>query len=220
MIDPENLRKSFHNPYAKTREEAVAAFRAALLKVATPYFRSMLPNDQVAHGERVFAYELYHQMRLTFNGAWYVNGEFRKGMRVVPEICSDAVMIPDLVVHQPDSLEENLLAVEIKAAPRLRTDHLIMDAEKLDFYTRPTHHKPAGLGFALGIMLIVNADFSAFYKSLPTDKAKRLRSAFGRFGQVAIWNIAQPVANKNDSAGSLEPTCLKILRTSWNGWDR
>ncbi len=220
MIDPGKSRKSYHNPFAKTREEAVVSFREALLRVATPYFRSMLPNDQFAHGERVFAYELYHQMRLSFKGAWYVNGEFRKGMRVVPEICSDAVMIPDLVVHQPDSLEENLLAVEIKAAPRLRTDQLIMDAEKLDFYTRPTQHKPAGLGFAVGIMLIVNADFPAFYNRLPTNKAKRLRSAFGRFGQVAIWNIAQPIANRDDSAGKLEPTCLNILRTDWDGWDR
>ena len=71
-------------PFRMSKENAIDAFRRALLAVALPYFSTALPGDQRAHGERIFAYELYHQLRIQMKDhQWYVHGEFRKGLTLL-----------------------------------------------------------------------------------------------------------------------------------------
>jgi hypothetical protein len=50
-------------PFSCSKECALNKFQAALLSVAPEYFAVHLPNNGVAQQERVFAYELYHQLR-------------------------------------------------------------------------------------------------------------------------------------------------------------
>jgi hypothetical protein len=104
------------DPYTCNKEQAIYRFKNALLRVAPDYFCVELPDGSHAYQERIFAYELYHQVRLQFTEHWYVNGEFRKGLSLVPRVDRRDWVIPDLVIHQPATTENNLVVVEIKSS--------------------------------------------------------------------------------------------------------
>lgn len=62
----------------KTREKLrhIRKFKNALLNVSPEYFGIPTMQGGIHMNERAFAYELYHQLRLIYNGLnWYVNGD-------------------------------------------------------------------------------------------------------------------------------------------------
>jgi hypothetical protein len=198
------------NPFTTSKEDAIARFTAALLSVAPDYFCVEMPDGSQAYQERIFAYELYHQVRMRFNEQWYVNGEFRKGLSMVPRIDRSEWVIPDLVIHQPSTIEKNLVAVEIKSSPTLKPVDLLTDLQKLEMFTDP--HR--GLSFSIGIMLIVNSDFRCVLEQASIDLKTAIVDALEKGPRVAIWNIASPKpdVNGNHGEGRLDRGSLNIFR--------
>ena len=198
------------DPYTCNKEDAIARFTTALLRVAPDYFCVELPDGSQAYQERIFAYELYHQVRLQFDEHWYVNGEFLKGLSLVPRVNRKNRVIPDLVIHQPATMESNLLAVEIKSSMNLTAVRLLADLKKLEMLTDPHH----GLGFSLGIMLIVNADFKQVFAQANKDLKDEIAQTLEKGPRVAIWNIASPKPDVNDNHGDgrLERGSLEVFK--------
>ncbi|HVJ08579.1 MAG TPA: hypothetical protein VM554_09350 [Acidisarcina sp.] len=196
------------DPFTCNKEQAITRFKNALLLVAPEYFCVELPDGSQACQERVFAYELYHQVRLQFTEYWYVNGEFRKGLSLVPRVNRRDWVIPDLVIHQPATIENNLVAVEIKSSPDLAPTDLLADLKKLEMFTDPEQ----GLGFAIGIMLIVNADFNCVFSRASDDVKASIAQILEKGPRVAIWNIARPEADGDYGDGRLGSNCLTIFK--------
>jgi glucan phosphorylase len=80
-------------------------------------------STELKYRERVYCYELYHQLRnrLGDQYAYKIDGELDKSGHPIIKPC-----IPDFVVHEPKSMERNLLVVEVKhiqnELPRLKRD--------------------------------------------------------------------------------------------------
>jgi len=198
------------DPYTCSKEVALDRFTCALLSVAPDYFCVKLPDGSQAFQERIFAYELYHQLRLQFKENWYVNGEFCKGLSLVPRVNRTNWIIPDLVIHQPATIENNLVAVEIKSSQNLAPKDLLADLQKLEMYTDPKQ----GLGFCIGIMLIVNSDFNHVFSRASDDLKASIAQTLDKGPRVAVWNIASPKPdiNGNHGDGRLDRGSLKIFK--------
>ena len=198
------------DPFSVSKEGALERIRQSILAVAPDYFVVHLPGGSRKHQERVFAYELYHQLRVRFTEHWYVNGEFRKGLSLIPRVERTDWIIPDIVIHQPHTLERNLVALEIKSDPAITAANLLEDVKKLEMLTDP--HQ--GLGFQIGVMLAVNADFETVLANAPGEVQRTLVQVLEKGPRVAIWNIAEPIANGQNGSGSLSSESLKIFRAN------
>lgn len=70
-----------------------------------------------AYRERVYAYELYHQLRSMWpKWSYSLAGEVDKSRHPIIRGAGLDRAKPDLLVHVPGEMERNLLAIEIKAA--------------------------------------------------------------------------------------------------------
>jgi len=85
--------------------------------------------------ERVYCYELYHQLRSVLGDyfTYKLDGEVDK--RLHPEIPGDK--IPDLIVHVPGEMKRNLAVIEVKSiegAQRNDMEELREDLKKLRLF--------------------------------------------------------------------------------------
>ena len=92
---------------------------AAAAAVGERYFQLPVAGaEDTQYRERVYSYELYHQLRSRWPQALHrydLGGEVDKGgHRLVRGNGLDRAK-PDLIVHVPGSMESNLAVVEIKA---------------------------------------------------------------------------------------------------------
>ena len=195
-----------------SKEECIKTLEEAILAVAPEYFRVELPSGKHQHGERVFAYELYHQMRGRFpTKHGNIHGEYRKALAHVPHVKDNRTFVPDLVLHQSGSTDENLLAIEIKASRRPSVKEVIHDLEKLEFYTSPN-----GLNYKIGVMLILNSSVRTLLKQ-DDSAAKWIAASLSRGPRVAIWNIESPLGMRmtgaeHRSLDTLDRSCLQVFR--------
>src|SRR5262249_333596 len=81
------------------------------------YFHLAVDGGPQIYRERVYCYELYHQMRSLWpdHCPYYLNGEVDK--RAHPILTKLGVGgIPDLLVHQPGDMAGNYAIIEVKNA--------------------------------------------------------------------------------------------------------
>jgi hypothetical protein len=103
-------------------------------KVGQYYFQlPVASTDNPVYRERVYCYELYHQLRgiLGDDYSYRLHGEPNKsGHPIISERCGRR--IPDLVVHEPGDMSRNLAVVEVKPVTVLKNLRgLKKDIEKL-----------------------------------------------------------------------------------------
>ena len=96
---------------------------AATAAIAPDYFRLSIHGGEPVYRERVYCYELYHQMRLRWpvDCAFYLNGEVDKAAHpILSQLGADGFK-PDLLVHRPGDLGGNHAVLEVKSARAART---------------------------------------------------------------------------------------------------
>ncbi|MEO3408489.1 hypothetical protein AAFN85_31535 [Mucilaginibacter sp. CAU 1740] len=104
--------------------------------------RGLVDNDIVRTGERIFCYELYHQLRLLMESMrerfpqLFLQGELRKYQ--VPEMLQaleldalDANYMPDFLLHIPGNADDHPYVIEVKTDPELDGDQLTTDIKKI-----------------------------------------------------------------------------------------
>jgi hypothetical protein len=187
----------------------LSMLRNALLNIAPEYFKTQSLNGRVQIEERIFAYELYHQLRIAYSGwNWYINGEFRKGLSFLPDYGLTNTLVPDLVIHEHGTTVNNAVVIEIKTDPGVTGSQIIEDLKKLEIYTRP------GTGFLdykIGVMLIVNSNFTQKFQGMREENQVAIREMLD-YGRTAIWNISVP--ETRETSGSevrLNEGCLSII---------
>jgi len=96
-------------------DEFTEIFQRATEAIAPDYFHLPVHHAAALYRERVYCYELYHQMRLRWpgNSPYRLNGEVDK--RNHPDFEGEPKKKPDFIVHQPGTAE-NCVVMEVKAA--------------------------------------------------------------------------------------------------------
>jgi hypothetical protein len=108
------------------------------------YFHLAVDGGPPIYRERVYCYELYHQMRSLWPGncPYCLNGEVDKaGHPILPNLGVRRA-IPDLLVHQPGSMRGNYAIIEVKN-PLASPAGIMKDLKKLDLFVRNVGYQKA-----------------------------------------------------------------------------
>ena len=91
--------------------------RSATAKIAAEYFQLPIDGGLPIYRERVYCYELYHQMRCLWpeqETDLRLNGEVDKKAHPVMSQLDMRLAIPDLLVHGPGFMARNFAVIEVK----------------------------------------------------------------------------------------------------------
>jgi hypothetical protein len=94
-------------------EQLTEILAAATTAISPEYFRLPVHGADPVYRERVYCYELYHQLRLRWPEAtrWRLNGEVDKTAH--PYFRDESAPKPDLLIHEPGT-GNNYTVVEVK----------------------------------------------------------------------------------------------------------
>jgi hypothetical protein len=177
------------------RAEDLDRFRA-LLKQATSavgrdYFLLPLADAEggeplIQHRERVYAYELYHRLRCLWpEWSYSLGGEVdKRGYPLVRGADLDNVK-PDLLVHVPGVMNQNLVVVEIKAAspspPADERTAIEKDLRKLAAFCS------GKVGYHVGFLLVFGEEICRIQKHVASAA-----SMGGSLDAVELWHHPEP----------------------------
>ncbi|MBI5536868.1 MAG: hypothetical protein HY898_29370 [Deltaproteobacteria bacterium] len=136
------------------KRDAAGAFLTHLSKateaVGEDYFKLPTTCSAPVYKERVYCYELYHQLRKRIGDdfGFVLGGEVDKRSHDDLRELKLDLTAPDLLVHRPGDWSGNLVIVEIKSCDRtINTDAVRRDLSKL--YRFVKHAK-----YVLGVYLL------------------------------------------------------------------
>ena len=97
-------------------DQLTDVFQTATAAIPPDYFHLKIDGGDPVYRERVYCYELYHQMRSIWpsDTPFYLNGEIDKAAHpILARLGADRVK-PDLLVHRPGYMEGNHAVIEVK----------------------------------------------------------------------------------------------------------
>ena len=159
----------------------------AIHKILWLYFRTPIAGqDEEIFRERLFCYELYHQLRIVFDekgfGYW-LGGELDKSKH--PLIRGD--FKPDFVVHEPGFMDKNLCVLEVKPVTGAIAGFAKDITTLATFVTKYEYH--AGILLVFGDALL---DAEAVRKKLGLDfNALRKLNVFVIWAQNAQSGVVE-----------------------------
>ena len=125
-------------------DELTKILRNATGAIERVYFHLSVDGGDPIYRERVYCYELYHQMRLLWPSdcQFLLNGELDKSAHPILGELGVASSKPDLLVHRPGSMSHNHAIIEVKKATTPK--HSIRkDLSTLDLFIRKAHYQRA-----------------------------------------------------------------------------
>ncbi|WP_147414288.1 hypothetical protein [Sphingomonas gilva] len=116
-------------------EELTFIVKQATAGVAPDYFYLNLDGGDPVYRERVYCYELYHQMRMRWPAQtpFYLNGEVDKARHPKMIELRDRFPKPDLLVHRPGYMAGNFAVIEVKCEHAGKAG-IAKDLETLSFF--------------------------------------------------------------------------------------
>jgi hypothetical protein len=98
-------------------EQLTEILRQATGAICNDYFLLPIHGADPVYRERVYCYELYHQMRLLWpaNSSYRLNGEVDKSAHPYFQELGAGKPKPDLLVHQPGTGRYNHAVIEVKS---------------------------------------------------------------------------------------------------------
>ncbi|MDT0216582.1 hypothetical protein Q9R35_04535 [Alcaligenes sp. AB3] len=90
----------------------------ATASIQKDYFQLQICGGDPIYRERVYCYELYHQMRLLWpkTTEFCLNGEIDKAAHPILRKLGAAQVKPDFLVHRPGCMSGNHAAIEVKSS--------------------------------------------------------------------------------------------------------
>ena len=125
-------------------KELTSIIEDATSAIDRTYWRLPVDGGDPIYRERVYSYELYHQMRKRWpeHCPWVLNGEVDKsGHPLLLPLGADGT-IPDLLVHRPGSMAGNHAIIEVKPVTA-RPNRLLDDIKKLCVYRSKVRYQRA-----------------------------------------------------------------------------
>ncbi len=106
----------------------------AASQLTAEYFQLPVADGDAVYRERVYCYELYHQLRCRWDGfPFSLGGEVDKAGHPHFQNGPYAKAKPDLLVHVPGQMGQNLATLEVKPAT-VRDEDLRSDLRKLSWF--------------------------------------------------------------------------------------
>lgn len=148
----------------------------AAAKVQLEWFELPVTGEGAVYRERVYCYELYHQMRCCWpnRSGWRLNGEVDK--RNHPDFGGRAPK-PDFLVHVPGT-HHNYAVIEVKSGKWARTREIERDIKKLIRFSKEIKYP-----YELAIYLI----FGAKAERVAERVKKRLQEHGQPAAKVEVW---------------------------------
>lgn len=160
---------------AKTEmiDQFVNVLIAATARIPGHYFQlPVAGREDPIYRERVYCYELYHQLRILLESdkrlAHYVlSGEVDKQGHPIIRRCA-----PDFVLHVPGEMNSNLVVMEVKPV-NADLDGIRKDLETLSYFVKE-------VGYRLGIQLVYGSsetalgNFTAEFRKMNPPKLQLL----------------------------------------------
>jgi len=162
-------------------ERFVAMLVAATGKVEEAYFQVQTASkdgSKTVYRERVYCYELYHQLRKLLQGEpgpYTLMGELdKKGHEII-----GGDPVPDFVFHKPSKMGYNLVVMEVKHIANNETSEILKDCEKLRRFVEEGQYKGA-------IYLVFGNDGGQInrFRQIATEKLSGLSNA----SFVLLWH--------------------------------
>lgn len=97
-------------------QELTDVLTNATRSVPDEYFQLAIDGGPAVYRERVYCYELYHQMRLLWpvQCRYFLNGEIdKRGHQLLAQLGADFAK-PDFLVHVPGNMNGNYAIIEVK----------------------------------------------------------------------------------------------------------
>src|SRR5689334_19126753 len=97
--------------------ELTALLADATASIRPEYFNLPIHGGSPVYRERVYCYELYHQLRLKWpdNCPLMLNGEVDKTAHPILSGLGASYAKPDLLVHGPGDMSRNYAIIEVKS---------------------------------------------------------------------------------------------------------
>lgn len=156
--------------------ELTDIIRDATASIQGGYFHLQIDGGDPIYRERVYCYELYHQMRLLWPGAteFYLNGEIDKSAHpILRELGADHVK-PDLLVHRPGHMSGNHAVIEVKSS-EASLQGIRKDLQNLALFRDRVGYKRA-------IYLIYG-----YQAAQVVDRVLRVTKELGGLPEVELW---------------------------------
>ena len=136
-------------------EKYLNAFEAMLTdasrRIEAEYFQLPVADADAVYRERVYCYELYHQLRTVWGQfPFSLGGEIDKSGHPHFRRGPYANAKPDFLIHVPGGMDRNLACLEVKPLAR-PTVEFTSDLQKLTWFCRNAN-------YYRGIFLIYGAD--------------------------------------------------------------
>lgn len=137
------MRSGVHNYYAKTSmNELTGIISEATAAIEQCYFRVEIDGGMPVYRERVYCYELYHQMRSRWPAGYCLNGELDKTAHPILKKLHADKKKPDFLVHKPGDMSWNHAIIEVKKAGA-STEGIHKDISILDLFVRKVGYQRA-----------------------------------------------------------------------------
>jgi len=165
-------------------DEFTKVFQEASAGVEPGYFHLNIHGGDPVYRERVYCYELYHQMRLRWptNCRFWLNGEIDKAAHPILAGMGVGRAKPDFLVHFPGDMAGNYAIIEVKPEGAGNGD-IRTDLDKLSLFT-------AAVGYRRAIYLV--------YGHHPDATMERIHAARAadaeRLGPIELWAHTAPGA--------------------------
>jgi hypothetical protein len=157
-------------------DELSEILRAATAAIEMTYFRLNIDGGDPVFRERVYCYELYHQMRMhwTDRCPFVLNGEVDKsGHQILKSWGADQAK-PDLLVHTPGAMKGNYAIIEVKH--RLNPAGIRKDLNTLDLFVRK-------VGYQRAIYLIYGSEADKYGLRRIQETSRR----FAELEPIEVW---------------------------------
>ena len=162
--------------YRELMDELDQILAEATKVIEERYFRLPIDGGDPVYRERVYCYELYHQMRSRWpEGCLFtLNGEVDK--KAHPILCGlgAALSIPDFLVHVPGDMAGNHAIIEVKSNRPSAAD-IRSDLEKLANFQRRVRYQR-------GIYLVFGERAES-----DVDRIEHEAQKLGLQGNAEIW---------------------------------
>jgi len=118
-------------------EKFETILREATKAIKCEYFSLPVSGTDPVYRERVYCYELYHQMRCRWpENGYLLNGEIDKCVH--PKIRGNYK--PDFLIHKPGS-DHNYAIIEVKSSRGIKECDISKDIKKLCYFIKKGYQK-------------------------------------------------------------------------------
>lgn len=158
-------------------EELNRVISEATANIEAGYMLLNIHGGPAVYRERVYCYELYHQMRRRWpeRCKYVLNGEVDKAAHPILAERGLGRVKPDLLVHGPGHMDLNYAAIEVKSG--------LASAREIKKDIATLSEMAYRAGYRRGIYLIYGGDADQSF----IDRVMRISRGFEELPRIEIW---------------------------------